>query len=258
MIIHDYMNDGTGVSMWQDVVVDDDKDQVEPGRVPGDVRGHWGRGHEGEDAVAGGDSDAPIALRAVDDVESLRAMADPTRLSILDALMQPRHGELPVMSAKELAAQLREPQTKLYRHIRQLEAAGLIRVAATRMVSGILEQRYQACQRDITFAGAFLRQHGTESAAILQAVFNRFRDGLFASFEENALEADLQHPEEPSKDYRRPKFYTNTDLRVSPAKAEQAKARLQEFIDWLAEEEAEGPDSVMMNVLIGYYSIPDR
>jgi DNA-binding transcriptional ArsR family regulator len=257
MIIHVYVNDRTGVSMWQDVVVDDDKDQGKLGRALGDVRGHWSRGHGGEDAVAGGDSDAPIALRAVDDVETLRAMADPTRLSILDALMQPRHGELPVMSAKELAAQLREPQTKLYRHIRQLETAGLIRVAATRMVSGILEQRYQACQRDITFAGAFLRQHGTESAAILQAVFNRFRDGLFTAFEENALDAD-QQPEDASKDYRRPKFYTNTDLRVSPAKAEQAKDRLQEFIDWLTEEEAEGTDGVLMNVLIGYYSIPDR
>jgi DNA-binding MarR family transcriptional regulator len=41
------------------------------------------------------------------------------------------------MSVKELAEELGEPQTKLYRHVKQLEAAGLIRIAASRMVSGI-------------------------------------------------------------------------------------------------------------------------
>src|SRR5690242_6610077 len=78
-------------------------------------------------------------------------MADPIRLAILAALMKSRRN-LPVMSVKELAAELGEPQTKLYRHVRQLEAAGLIRVASTRMVSGILEQRYQASQRDLAQA----------------------------------------------------------------------------------------------------------
>lgn len=44
---------------------------------------------------------------------------------------------------KKLAKHLGEPQAKLYQHVKQLEAAGLIEVAATRMVSGILEQRYR-------------------------------------------------------------------------------------------------------------------
>ena len=60
----------------------------------------------------------PAASRTIDDVETLRAMADPIRMQILNALMTPNHGELPVMSAKDLAAALGEPQTKLYRHIR--------------------------------------------------------------------------------------------------------------------------------------------
>ena len=87
-------------------------------------------------------------VREIDSVEGLRALADPVRLAILSALdTRARDGELPVMSVKELAQHLGEPQTKLYRHVKQLEAAGLIEVAATRMVSGILEQRYRARQR---------------------------------------------------------------------------------------------------------------
>jgi len=84
-------------------------------------------------------------IREIDSVEELRALADPVRLAILSALdMHVPGGELPVMSVKELAQHLGEPQTKLYRHVKQLEAAGLVEVAATRMVSGILEQRYRA------------------------------------------------------------------------------------------------------------------
>src|SRR5215475_8348684 len=96
----------------------------------------------------------PLAVRSVASVDMLRALADPTRLAILSALME-RQDELPVMSVKELAARLGEPQTKLYRHVRQLEAAGLIRVASTRLVSGIVEQRYQASQRDLMFDSGF-------------------------------------------------------------------------------------------------------
>ncbi|HEY2270221.1 MAG TPA: helix-turn-helix domain-containing protein, partial [Streptosporangiaceae bacterium] len=100
----------------------------------------------------------PLAVRTVDDVDVLKAMADPTRMAILAALMRTRR-DLPVRSVKELAAELGEPQTKLYRHVRQLEAAGLIRVASTRMVSGILEQRYQASQRDLVLGRGILRAH---------------------------------------------------------------------------------------------------
>jgi DNA-binding transcriptional ArsR family regulator len=231
MSVHVYVNDGMGVSVWQDVVVDDDKDA--------------GRG--------------PVpATRAVEDVESLRAMADPTRLAILNALMEPRHGELPIMSAKELAAQLDEPQTKLYRHLKQLEAASLIRVAATRMVSGILEQRYQACQRDLTFGSAFLREHASESEAVLEAMLNRFRDGFFAAFRENDLPADIdQAAAEFRKDPRLPMLFA-AESRISPDKAREAKRRLQEFIGWLGEEGSEDPEGVLVDFLIGYYSLPGR
>src|SRR6202034_2697194 len=116
----------------------------------------------------------PAAVRTVDDVAALKAMADPTRFAILAALM--RTSDLPVMSVKELAAELGEPQTKLYRHVRQLEAAGLIKVASTRMVSGILEQRYQACQRDLTFARGLVTENSDESERVLRTILDRHRD----------------------------------------------------------------------------------
>src|SRR5215469_15004114 len=81
----------------------------------------------------------------VSNVDVLKALADPLRLRLLYALTRRAGGAaLPTMSVKELAAELGEPQTKLYRHVKHLESAGLIRSVSSRLVSGIVEHRYQA------------------------------------------------------------------------------------------------------------------
>jgi DNA-binding transcriptional ArsR family regulator len=197
------------------------------------------------------DSLAPLEVRTVADVEVLRAMADPTRLAILGVLME-RRDELPVMSVKELAARLGEPQTKLYRHMKQLDAAGLIRVAATRIVSGILEQRYQACQRDLLFDGGFIRAHADDSEAAMSALLDGFRAGFFAAFRDKRLEPGAI-PE--AEHYRLPTIFSS-DLRVNPAKAAELRARLQELMTLLGDRSIEDPDGIAVNVLIGYYAGP--
>jgi DNA-binding transcriptional ArsR family regulator len=219
------VNDDTAVSIWQDRSVT----ESQPGAAA-----------------------KPIATRAIDDVESLRALADPTRLAILTALMEPVDGELPVMSAKELAAHLGESQTKLYRHIRQLEAAGLIRVAATRMVSGILEQRYQACQRDLSFGSGFLREHADESEGMLQAYMANFQQGFFT-----ALRDDKRAPGAvpPGESFRQPKILAGS-AKVSLAKAAELRGRMDEFLAGLDDSFTEEPHGIRVNLLVAYYAEP--
>ncbi|MBO0823422.1 MAG: helix-turn-helix domain-containing protein [Actinobacteria bacterium] len=178
----------------------------------------------------------------------LRALADPTRQAILWALME-RHDDLPVMSVKELAARLGEPQTKLYRHVRQLEAAGLIRVASTRLVSGIVEQRYQANQRDLMFDSNFLREHADESESAVRAMLDNFRDGFFTAFREMRLATDSMLEGEA---YRKPTLFVS-ETRVSPQRAAEMREKLQELQKWLGSEDDGDPGGVLVDVLIGYY-----
>jgi DNA-binding transcriptional ArsR family regulator len=195
----------------------------------------------------------PQPVRNVDDVEVLKAMADPTRLAILAVLMKAGR-ELPIMSVKELAAELGQPQTKLYRHVRQLEAVGLIKVAATRLVSGILEQRYQACQRDLTLGRDFLREHAGQADAAVQAILDRYFDGFRA-----AVQAD-QRPAGgvPAKDaYRKPMMFM-TDLRITAVRAAELRSRLEELIESLKDDDqVEDPEAVSAHVLFGYYVADD-
>jgi DNA-binding transcriptional ArsR family regulator len=168
-------------------------------------------------------------VRLIDSVEGLRALADPVRLAILSALdTQVPGGELPVMSVKELARHLGEPQTKLYRHVKQLEAAGLIEVAATRMVSGILEQRYRARQRDLRLSAALFRQHADETEAAIRSAFDAFLTGLFDRARNEDWPSDA--PDKP--------VMLVSDNRVSAEAAERIRARLVEAEREIAEAEA--------------------
>ncbi len=77
----------------------------------------------------------------ISDVETLRVLADPLRLRILESFGQ--HGGRAELTVKEIAASLGEPVTKLYYHVNLLEQHGLIVVSSSRLVSGILEKRYR-------------------------------------------------------------------------------------------------------------------
>jgi DNA-binding transcriptional ArsR family regulator len=185
-----------------------------------------------------------LGVREIDSVQGLRALSDPVRLAILSALdTHAPDGELPVMSVKELAQHLGEPQTKLYRHVKQLEAAGLIEVAATRMVSGILEQRYRARQRDLRLSAALFRQHADETEAAVRSAFDAFLTGVFDRARKQDWPPD--GPDGPDK----PVMLVFDD-RVSPEAAERIRARLEEVTQEIARAEA---GDTPVRVAVGFY-----
>lgn len=82
----------------------------------------------------------PAAAFTVDDLETLKILADPLRLRIIELLAKPR-------TVKQIAADLDIPPTKLYYHVNQLEQKNLIVTVDTRIVSGIIEKRYQVAAK---------------------------------------------------------------------------------------------------------------
>jgi DNA-binding transcriptional ArsR family regulator len=173
----------------------------------------------------------------INDVDSLRAVAEPTRLAILSALLRPPWPR--IMSVKELAAELNMTPTRLYRHVRQLEEVGMIKVAETRMVSGILEQRYRATARDVRLGTDFLQSHPDESLAAVHVIIDQFIRGAIAATDTAVY---------------RPVVFTSDPI-VAPEVAKELDQRLRALHDWL-NEQAEDPDGIQANVLIGFYAGP--
>lgn len=89
-------------------------------------------------------SDKLKVQRVIDDPAGFKALANPIRLRILEELS----GE--GRTVKQLAKILGTQPTKLYYHVKLLEKHDFIRVTSTRMVSGIIERRYQATASSFT------------------------------------------------------------------------------------------------------------
>jgi DNA-binding transcriptional ArsR family regulator len=103
----------------------------------------------------------PEAQLTISDLDLLRVIADPLRLRILELTVEhPR-------TVKQIAATLNIPATKLYYHINTLEGSGLLKVAGTRLVSGILEKQYRAAALSFRFDRSLL---GPTSAVKDQAI----------------------------------------------------------------------------------------
>ena len=92
-------------------------------------------------------------------------------------------GDLPLRgwTAKELAARLHTSQTKLYHHLALLETRGFIVVADTRMVSGIVEKRYQLTAVSFRVDRSLLAGGGAdEIGPVLDTIFDKARTEILA------------------------------------------------------------------------------
>ncbi len=179
-----------------------------------------------------------VEERTVTDLETLRLLADPLRLSILSALPPAASGRS--MSVKEIAEKLDEGQTKLYRHVKKLEEAGLMRVAETRVVSGIIEKRYRSAQRRLLIESDMLTQqpepddYSNTMTAIMDATRDRMR-------------REIQAGRVPIK---KPESGPDLSLQIgsiraamTPERYARLRATVTELLDNLGPSD-EGPDAI--------------
>jgi predicted ArsR family transcriptional regulator len=134
--------------------------------------------------------------RVVEDVETLKAMADPARLAILELTM----GDYArVWTAKELATAIGMPPKKIYYHLGLLEQRGLLEIRATQVVNGIIEKHYGASQQSITFQHGSGMPPGPESASdmgeMAALLFDQVRDNVLDGLRSGRAVMDRQAPD---------------------------------------------------------------
>jgi DNA-binding transcriptional ArsR family regulator len=74
-------------------------------------------------------------VHVIDDLETLKLIADPTRAAIIELLAEPQ-------SVTQLAAALDVPRTRLYHHIELLQSKGLVAQVDERRVGALTERIY--------------------------------------------------------------------------------------------------------------------
>ena len=178
----------------------------------------------------------------ITDVEQLRAISDPLRVRIIEAM-----ADLPLRgwTAKELAARLHTSQTKLYHHLNLLEERGFIVVAETRMVSGILEKRFQLTAVSFRVERSLLAGGGTdEIGPVIDTIFEKARNEILAGQRAGLVDLGADRDEE-----RRMALWA-THARLSPASVR----KVQRLVERLAAmDDLEEPDGADYGLVVAFY-----
>lgn len=195
----------------------------------------------------------PNAERVVSDVETLKALSDPVRLRILETMIQAADEDWTV---KRIATALGVGPTKLYHHVAILEERDLIRVAGTRVVSGIIETRYRIAQLSVrldrTLLSAAIPPDEATAAIeeMLRTVFDAARDDVGRALRGGSIMLDAGA--EPS-----PGLLRQDLKRLSVARAAEFRDRLTALLDEFDFDKHDEPDGTPFGLLIALYPVPD-
>ncbi|HZM72531.1 MAG TPA: helix-turn-helix domain-containing protein [Candidatus Polarisedimenticolia bacterium] len=190
----------------------------------------------------------PLSERVINDVETLKALSDPLRIRILEAMVQ---AAAEGWTAKRIAKALGVGQTKLYHHLKLLEDRELIKPVDRQLVRGIMETSYQIAQLSLRLDRNLLAAGGADVRASAQdamsSVFDIARDDF-----ERALATGLLPIDGPADDSR--PFMLNRGLmKMSPAKATELRERL---VALLEEYGAEPSGELPVGLFISLHAIP--
>lgn len=113
---------------------------------------------------------------SLETVEQLRAVADPLRIRIFEALAQRP------LTATQVGDELQIAAPKAHYHVRELERLGLVTLAETRERGGIIEKYYRAIARNLIVPPQLLQTAKPEEvAAAVNEIFTNLSQSFLAA-----------------------------------------------------------------------------
>lgn len=187
----------------------------------------------------------------IDDLDTLRVLADPVRMRILEAMVR----RLEEWTVKELARALGASATKLYYHVNLLEEHGLVATASTRIVSGIVEKRYRVTARSFRIDRRLLSPGtGEPGQEALHAILSNTFEATRAEIEEG-LRTGVLAVEDDAPLERRMTLSRSLG-RMTPERALELQERLRQIA---AEFDVDEPgDGITYGLLVAMYPTADR
>jgi DNA-binding transcriptional ArsR family regulator len=169
----------------------------------------------------------------IDDLEVLKVISDPLRIQIIELIsVTNRHRQL--CTVKQLAEKLDMPPTKLYYHINLLEKHGLIEIAETEVVSGIVEKRYQVAAYQMRVSASILEGmeiSKDEQVELALKTVQGVIDSTLDDLRQSIAYLIAQEQAEGEKVEQVAIMVSRENLRITRAQAEELQAKLEQLVD---------------------------
>lgn len=178
----------------------------------------------------------------INDLEQLRLLSDPLKLQLLQAFAES------AKTTKQVAEELGESITKLYRHVDALHGAGLLEIAAEKRKRGTVERTFRAVAHRFEVDQAlFTDDDGGDG---MTAVRDMLRAGE-AEIIQAIANADPAAEAEA--------VMMRLRCKASPARLAELRQMLNEWIDSTQEDGANGDESLReFGALIAFYPIENE
>jgi len=184
----------------------------------------------------------------ITDLETLKVISAPLRVQILERIGLASNADQ-LTTVKQLSEDLDIPPTKLYYHINLLEKHGLIQIAETKVVSGIIEKYYQiAAQRiradlDISKNTNIDRNEGMALAhSSIATMFDAAKINVEKSFQCRLEETQEGEPESVAM------LTSQTLMQLSPEQAQDFISRVNDLISEF--EEIKNPEGLAFGLTV--------
>lgn len=175
----------------------------------------------------------------IKDLEQVRLLSDPLKLQLLQAFAESDK------TTKQVAADLGESVTKLYRHVDALHDAGLLEITGEKQKRGTVERTFRAVAKRFEADHTLFADHGDEEGVNTARDMLRVVEGEILA----ALAYDGGQPEKDS-------IIMRLRCKASPARIAQLRESLNAWIE-AAQQDGDSDDenAEEIGALVALYPI---
>jgi len=175
----------------------------------------------------------------IKDLDQVRLLADPLKLQLLQAFAES------AKTTKQVAAELGESVTKLYRHVDALHDSGLLMVVEEKQKRGTIERTFRAVAQRFEADHSLFADEAGEGGADVARQMLRVSEAEILDVLGKASEDDEEQA-----------IITRIRGRASPEKIAELRATLKEWLDSIPScEQSSANDAKDIGGLIAFYQI---
>ena len=173
----------------------------------------------------------------ISNLEQVRLLSDPFKLSIMQEFAE---GE---RTTGEVAKALKQPITKLYRHVDALHAAGLLEITQEKQKRGTVERHFRAVGKRFEADHALFADDADENSDAIRDMYRASEDEIV-----NAIRSS-------SNDDDHPAIFLKLRMRGTPEHLAKLQSQLTAWVEEVQESDDTEEGLLEAGVLVAFYLI---